>query len=294
MVQYVYQRDTVPVGEKLKLEIQFNDSAGNAKDADATPNIQIRDAVGTTAFVQTTSGVTRIGLGHYRYELTVPDGYISGVWNDIWRGSLDGYAITNIFDFRVDSKGDIQAVGTIVEPDSVLGDDVVDNWNQAEIKNLNILLRMLKARLRNNAYDASGNPCNVFADNDLITFLCASLSEFNMTPTLTSYTFEDINTSTLFADVLTQGAMLVAWSGQAILESGREFTITDNGVVVQPPPVSSTINTQYSANLADYRSKLKEIKRNLRPSAVGMGAGSILTSNPSVRRLRHLAERRII
>jgi hypothetical protein len=294
MVLFVYNRDSVPVGEDLYLEVQFNDSAGNPKDADATPSFQIEDGAGQIVYIRTTNSVSRLSLGRYRYKLTVPDGYVPGTWNDIWQGTLDGYAITATFDFLVDSQGKIEATGTIVEPDSELGDDDSVAYSQEEIKNINVLLKLLKSKLRNNAFTPAGDPCNVFADDDLINFLCSSLSEFNMTPTITGFGFDDSTTVTLFADILTQGAMLIAWTGMAVIESGREFTITDQGVIVQPPPVSSTITGMISAHLSDYRAKLKEIKRNLRPGPLGMGAGSILVQNPSLRRLRHRRENRII
>lgn len=295
MVQFVYDRSAVPVGEDLKLEVQFSDAAGNSKDADSTPTIEITDGAGQVVLAQTSQSVERLGLGHYRYQLTAPEGYITGIWNDIWRGTLDGYSIVNIFDFLVNSQGKINAIETIVEPDSELGDDDSVPYTQDEIKNINVLLKLLKSRLRNNAFTPAGDPCNVFADEDLINFLCASLSEFNMTPTITGFTFADPNTSTLFADILTQGAMLIAWSGQAILEAGREFSLVDSGVQINPPPVSSTINTQYQANLTDYRAKLTRIKVNLRPSPRGLGAGNILASrNPKILQLRHRSENRII
>lgn len=294
MAQFVYQRDSVPVGEKILLDVQFRDSAGNSKDADATPTLQVLDGAGQTVVAETSQSISRLGLGFYRYELTVPSGYVPGIWNDTWVGLIDGYQITATFDFLVNSEGSIDAVGTIVEPDSELGDDDSAEFTQAEIKNINVLLKVLKSRLRNNAFTPSGNACNVFADEDLINFLCTSLSEFNMTPTITGFTFEDSIVVSMFSDIITQGAMLIAWSGQAILESGREFTITDNGVVVQPPPVSSTISAQISAHLSDYRAKLKEIKRNLRPGPLGLGAGSILVSHPGVRRLRHRRENRLL
>lgn len=294
MPQFVYLRDAVPVGEVLKLEVQFYDSAGNFKDTDSTPTVEILDASNAVVRAASTTDVIRIGLGLYQLELTVPSGFDEGVWNDIWTADTDGYELISVFDFTVNSAGTAEAVGTTVEPDLELGDEPVLEYTQIEIKHINILLKILKSKLRNNAFKPDGTICNVFDDEDLITFLCSSLSEFNMTPTLTGYTFADVNVVALFSDILTQGAMLIAWGAQAVLEAGREFTITDNGVVVQPPPVSTTINTHITAHLADYRSKLREIKRNLRPGPLGMGAGSILVASPAARRLRHRRENQII
>lgn len=294
MTRFVYLRNAVPVGSDLMLDVQYLDSAGNSKDADTVPTVEILDASGAVVRADGATNVARFGLGYYRLKFTVPDGFTAGTWNDIWTAPLDGYTLVTAFDFFVNSQGSVKAVGTVVEPEVALGDDYVYTYSQAAVKNINYLLKLLKTKLRNTAFKPDGSVCNVFDDQDLIQFIIASLSEFNATPTMTGFTFEDPNVIGIFADIIAQGGMLMAWSGQAILESGREFTITDNGVVVQPPPVSATINAQYSANLSDYRAKLKEIKRNLRPGPLGLGAGSLLVGNPAVKRLRHRKENIII
>lgn len=294
MARFTYLRDSVPVGEVIRLETQFTDSAGNPKDADNTPTIRITDAAATVVLATTSQLVVRTGLGRYRYEFTVPDSYTSGTWNDRWIGTVDGYQLTATFDFHVDSRGEIEAITTVPEPDMELGDEVLNVFSQEEIRGINILLKMLNSKLRNIAFKPDGTRCDVFSQDDLIMFICAALSEFNATPTITDFIFSDLAVYTTFADVITTGAMLQAWAGQAILEAGKEWTITDNGVTVTPPPVSSSITNIYNAQLADYRAKLKEIKRNLRPSPRGMGAGSILVNNPALRRLRHRRENRII
>jgi len=294
MAQFIYDRAGVPVSESIDLEVVFYDVAGNPKDTDSVPTIQIVDSSSSVVVSATAQGIISMSQGHYRFPLTVPTGYARGVWRDTWTGTLDGYAVSAVFDFIVNSQGSIEAVGTVTEPELELGDDNGVEFNQDEIRNINILLKMLKSRLRNTAFSPDGTPCNVFADADLISFICSALSEFNMTPTISGFTFADPVVSTLFADVLTQGSMLIAWAGQAILEAGREFQITDAGVQILPPPVSSTITAQYNAQLVDYRGKLKEIKRNLRAMPRGLGAGSILTRNPQVLRQRHRREGRIL
>ena len=294
MARFTYLRDAVPVGEVIRLEAQFADSAGNPKDTTTTPTISIMDANGAIAVVATSQLVIRIGLGRYRYQLTVPDGYTSGTWNDTWVGVVDGYQLQAIFDFHVDSRGSISAVGTTPEPDMEIGDEVKHVYHQEEIRGINILLKTLSSKLRNIAFKADGSRCDVFEQDDLVEFLCSGLSEFNSTPTITGFSFADQAVYTTFKDVITTGAMLQAWYGQAILESGKEWTITDNGVTITPPGVSSAITNIYNSQLSDYRAKLKEIKRNLRPSPRGMGAGSILVNNPALRRLRHRSENRII
>lgn len=54
--------------------------------------------------------------------------------------------------------------------------------------------------------------------------------------------------------------MLYALASQALLERGREFQTTDNGVTFNPPSISELLNTQYSVLLQHHWEKLKTIK----------------------------------
>lgn len=294
MAKYTYTREAVPVGEVISLEIQFKDVAGNFKDSDDYPSIQIVDASSSVALATTSSGIIRTGVGKYKFDLTVPSGFTSGVWTDIWTGTIDGYPVSSAFDFYVDSTGSVDAVGNIVQPPMQIGDEPIYNYSQEEIRGINFLLKILKSRIQNSFVRPDGSPCNVFSNNDLVGFLSASLSEFNATPAITAYYFSNTLTYTTFADIITQGAYLIAMASIAVIEAGREFTLNDNGVTVNPPPVSSTITGLHSQLLSDYRAKLKEIKRNHRAPPIGMGAGAILVVSPQVRRLRHLRERQIL
>lgn len=291
-----YQRDAVPVGEKIRLEVLFKDSAENPKDTDSTPTIEIQDAASAEVLAATSNGVIRTAKGRYRYELIVPSSFMSGIWNDIWRGTMDGYDLIDVFDFTVNSQGTIETTGASVpETEYTLDDEEISyEYTQEEIRGILILRGMLKNRLRSTQYKPDGSTCPIFSNELLNTFLCAALAELNATPTLTTYSFADNVIQTLAADLMTQGAMLIAWSSQAIIEAGFELTVNDNGVTVNPPPVSSTITTMYNTQLSDYRAKLKEFKRNHRPGPVGMGAGSLLVINPVYRRLRHRRENRLI
>lgn len=288
MARYVYKRDAVPVGELIKLEAQFTDSAGNSKDADFFPTVEITDSSSIEVRVASASQVFRTSVGNYRLEFTVPDGYDTGLWTDLWVGTIDGYQISNAFDFTVNSLGTIEASGASV-PDKIytLDDDDLDPvFSQEEIKGILRLRRMLKARLRSVAFKPDGSSCPRISNDILTEALWASLAELNATPVFTSYTFADQNIQTLASDLITQGAMLIAWSAQSVIEAGNEFTVNDNGVTVNPPPVSQAINTQYSAQMSDYRAKLKEFKRNHRPRAIGISMGGSF-SNIAYRRFRH-------
>ncbi len=298
MPRYTYNRDGTPVGETIVLEVAFADILGNPKDSDSTPTVSIIDEDGTTVRATSATGVDWIGVGKYRLEFDVPDGYTSGTWSDTWTGAVDGYQINAAFNFLVSSIGTITATGpSVVDPAIEIGDDPwpsLTDYSQNAKANINFLLKLLKSRLRSTGFKPDGSKCDLFSNDDLLQFLNIALSEFNLTPTITGFTFDDSLTRTLFADILTQGAMLAAWSGQAILEAGREYTINDNGATIQPPPVSSTISSMFNTQLSDYRNKMKEAKRNMRPAPLGMSGGSLFARQPATQRLRWLKEKTIL
>ena len=121
-----------------------------------------------------------------------------------------------------------------------------------------------------------------------------SLSSFNQIPHFTRFTFADPQIYVIFADVIIQGAVLLALAAQALIERGREFTLNDNGVTYQPPQISELLNTEYTTQLANYTEKLKVIKCNLKPHPLGLGSFRCNSVAPAFMRLRHLREHQII
>jgi hypothetical protein len=84
----------------------------------------------------------------------------------------------------------------------------------------------------------------------------------------------------------------MALASQALIERGREFNITDNGVNFVPPTISELLNTQYSTLLTAYNERLKYIKNSMRPSPTSLGTFR-LGANVSFRNLRHRRERQL-
>jgi hypothetical protein len=161
---------------------------------------------------------------------------------------------------------------------------------------------MLKCRVKNNGVrkvpDGQGGyveiPCNVFTDAELICFLVNSLSSFNQYPHFTQFTFANSQIYTIFAEIIVQGAVLLALAAQSLVEKGREFTMVDNGISYQPPAVADMLNTQYSTQLGDYKEKLKMIKKSLPPVPKGLGTFRVTAISPAFLRLRHLRQRQIL
>jgi hypothetical protein len=293
--QYRYKRSAVPVGGQIRLETQFFDSAGNKKDPESFPTVEIFDGDGYLVRAASAASVTRPALGKFRLEYTIPDGYVAGVWTDVWDATVDGYALNSVFDFNVDPGGSIVAAGsTVTVPTMKIGDKPNVKYTQAEIYGINILMEMLRFRLHNTQFGRDGQRCDIFSIDEMLDFLRLALSEFNATPTFTSYTFADGAIYGIFADLIVEGSYLKAVSSIIPTEAAKEGLLTDNGITLTPASVSAALNNVHSGLYSEYRNRVKEAKRNHRPPPIGMGAGSILASSPLYRRLRARKENQLI
>ena len=291
--------DIIGTGDIVQLKTLFRDENGVPKNLAALPTIQITSPDSYIYLSTTSNGVYNVATGTYAYDLTVPITGPVGVWIDSWNGLLgaDGYTdvLSGTFNFIVSNVG----LGQPHLPDGYeqLGDEPNGVLSQKAIHNLNQLIHILRRRLQSSGWhmikDEHGNlvreNCDIFSVDELFTFLCSSLSEFNSTPHFTGFTWED-QTILDFRDVIVEGAYIIALASKALIEVGREFTISDNGLNFQPPPVSAMLNGQFSTLLGPYRLKLAEIKHNCKPSPLGLGTLRLTAVSPSVLRLRHRRE----
>lgn len=287
-------------GDTIRLRAQFNGSDGQPADTDSFPSITIVQPTGGVIIGPTSAGVFHESTGVYGFDLEVglmPD---IGVWRDIWQGTLSGFTVTNEFTFQVNTT-QLPAINT--DGYKHLGDDPGFNYSQNAICNINNLLKSLRARLKSSGNhrttDEFGNiifaDCDIFSTDQLVTFVAHALSEFNEIPHFTFFTFEDTPIIEQFHAVLVQGAVLMALSSQALIERGREFQITDNGIGFTPPTISEMLSTQWSTELANWYQKIDLIKKNLKPGPLGLGTFSATRGAiPLVRRLRTLRARQII
>lgn len=194
-------------------------------------------------------------------------------------------------------------LGTSDDPDGdQIGDPARITYTEDEIQGINILLGMLKARLKNDieveTTDAFGNitytQCSVFTDDELTWFLRCSLSEFNQTPHFTDFTFDMEVIYDRFAYIIVEGAFILAMAAQMLIEAGREFTITDNGITMNPPPLSTVLNNELSQFVSRHTDMLHKIKWSIKPTPLGFGGFRVLAVSPNFMRLRHLRQRRIV
>lgn len=287
-------------GRDIDLYVKFTDQGGEAINADSTPKVTITDSDGTVWRTSSSSGISLYeNPGIYKLTYSIPDNCADGYVVDLWTAEIGNETISSSFLFYVSSSAQIE---DIEKPEYEPGDDVDFEFTQAEVQGLNVLLKILGKRLKNSGTrkvsDGNGgftdSTCNVFSVDEMTCFLVNSLSEFNQIPHFTSFTFADPSIYGIFADVIIQGAVILALAAQALIEKGREFTVTDNGISFQPPAVSELLNNQYTAQLADYKEKVKFIKCNLKPSPVGLGTFRVSAMSPAYTRLRHLRAKQLI
>jgi hypothetical protein len=286
--------------EEAHLTISFKDTSGKPIDTDSFPTISIVQPSGLVLLAPTSIGVEKHGCGMYSYTFKIPIGASLGVWTDIWLGYINGFRIESSFNFIVMAT-ELPQVST--DGRVHLGDDPGFQYSECAIRNINKLMKSLRARLnsagKSKGKDSFGNDIwqdtDIFSTDVLTTFLATVLWDFNQIPYFTSFRFEEDGFIDQFGEILVEGATLQALASIALLEKGREYQITDNGLSFNPPTMSELLQTQYSTLLTSYNDRLKYIKNSLRPHPRGLGLfGMNSGMNPAYRRLRHLRERRII
>jgi hypothetical protein len=290
----------IDVTNIVQLVAVFTNQSGIPVNTDILPSITMVQPSGTVAFGPTTAGVMQLNVGTYQFDFSVPYDGPYGIWNDVWTGTVGGNLMQNSLQFIVvntDVARTINSDGYVA-----LGDDPGFDFSQNAIRNVNKLIKALKTRLNSDgkakSTDAYGNviyvDCSIYSIETLTNTLAQSLTMFNETPYFTFFTFEDTDMVNQFFNVIIDGATLIALASQALIERGREFAITDNGVSYTPPLVSELLNTQYTTLLTAHTEHLKYIKNSLRPSPKGLGTFRGLANNPSFMRLRHLRQRQLI
>lgn len=284
--------------DTVRLDVVFRDGYGNPVDLDSFPSLTVVQPSGGVILGPTSAGVFRTDVGQYGFDFSVGLQGPVGVWRDIWQGTLSGSPVYQELMFIVFTS---QTPAINSDGYVHLGDDPGFNYSQNAIKNINNLLKLLRARLKSSGkhrtIDEFGNivfaDCDIFTTDQLVTFLAMSLCEFNETPHFTFFTFEDTPIIENFCGILVQGAALMALSSQALIERGREFQITDNGIGFTPPTISEMLSTQWTTELTNWYDRVKLIKFNLKPSPLGLGTLRILGVSPQARRLRLLRARQV-
>lgn len=286
--------------DQVNLTATFYDVYGNPANTDQFPTIAIIQPSGLVGLPPTTAGVQQLDVGKYLFQYTVGINPAYGVWQDLWQGTVAGQTTIQTLSFVVSDQDLPQLVNS--DGYQSLGDLSRLDYSQLAIHNINLLMRTLRARLNSSGKakttDGYGNTiyvnCDIFSTDMLVSFIADALTKFNEVPYFTWFNFEDTAIIGMFHNVIVEGATLMALASQALIEKGREYTITDNGVSFTPPSISELLSTQWSTLLTAHTEKLKYIKNSMRPKPIGLGTFSMTGSmSPVVKNLRLLRARQI-
>lgn len=297
MTQMRRRSETVQVTDTVQLRAEFKDGSKEPIRLDSFPMVSITQPSGLVTKGKSSHGVYHVEPGVYGFDYTVDINGPIGVYTDQWTGLVNGFPIQGAFNFVV-ANTQLQSITT--DERAHLGDDVGFNYTQTAIFNIDKIIKGLRASLKSQGKikmrDKYGEERwvdgDIFTVDQLVTYCALSLSDFNETPFFTMFTFEDSPFVDQFLTILVKGARLYALAAQALLEKGREFQITDNGLSFTPPTVAEMLSSQYNTQFAQYFEQLKYIKQQFRPAPKGLGTLTISTTNPNIMRLRHLRARR--
>jgi hypothetical protein len=149
------------------------------------------------------------------------------------------------------------------------------NWlREADMSaksNLSFLTKLLETRLRSKGFvkvlDESGEEIyvehSIYDTDTLHNALTLSLSEFNQTPMVTDYTFENTDFVRRYASILVDGAALYCLAGQALVEKGREFDYAEANIEFTNPCMSQLMMEQYRVLLPVHYNKLNNLKSRI-------------------------------
>ena len=274
---------------------------GTLIELDTYPSISIVSPDNNVIMPFTSMGVFRIDLGHFAYDFPVTIGTSQGIFCDNWRGFWGGNQPYNSYNFVVSYT---QMPGSINDGYEIisLGDEPGFDFSQNELKNINKLLALLRARLNSKGKalikDKWGNSqlvdCDVFNIPDLTLFLIGSLSSFNEIPFFTDFTMEDSEFFNQFESIIVTRALIEALYSKSAIEKAREMTINDNGISLQIPGIADILMSQATTMLGNWNEQVKNIKNSMRMRPLGLGGFYLTNASPAIRRLRFLRARQIL
>lgn len=281
MVTYRSRGEIINQTETVQLRAAFySSSTGELTDLDLFPTIKIIQPSGNLALGPTSAGVYHLSTGLYGFDYALGVNSSLGVWTDFWQGKLVSDILVKELNFVVQNTQMpmINSDGYVA-----LGDDAPFHFSQTAIVNLNKLIKGLKARLNSSgksiSYDQFGNKiyvdCDIFDPQSLVTFLTMSLSLFNQVPYFTAFTFDDTEIITIFFSILIQGATIYALASKALIEKGREFTVSDSGISFNPASLGDLISSQWNTELTNHTEMIKYLKNSMRSAPMGLGVMSL-------------------
>lgn len=221
--------------------------------------------------------------------------YIAGVIPRIdYSNTYDEGTWTNGYGF--DGTQDLPATGGERTDRNAYGDGFWDGIQYEDLYEETISPKGMKmkdmsaAMLRAALKDTDSRSW-AFTEDEIDMYLEIGLSNFNQTPMFTGFRWGDLEHRWLSLIML--GGQVAALYAQGLIEAGKEFSITDNGISFTPPPISGHMQSTASQLLGFYTTQLANVKGNMKPSPMAVGTFRVLAIHPAFLRIRHLREKAI-
>ena len=123
----------------------------------------------------------------------------------------------------------------------------------------------------------------------IYNYKCAmdmSISQINQTPTTT--TFQYGNFPHQWTNLLVLGTLVHVLPKLILLEQAKQMKFADQGQEWTPPPLVEALKDLRKEFKEDFNDMRKEIKHNVRPSAMGVGSLHALFISPQLMKWRHV------
>ncbi len=266
---------TVAQGQSIRLDVQFLNKANQLVDPDDL-ELSVFNPANTLVVDGAVVGVsvgdiTNINVGRYYYDLTLASNAPAGTYIVTWAGVIEGNS------FEKDDIFSVVLAGTSIAAANVFFE------TDKKIRVAALLRTYLKDRdARNYAFE----------NDEVSLFLDGALSDINAWPTFTSYDWLTVPGD--WMHLLAMGGQVMALYAQTLIEAGREFQITDNGIQFNPPGLSSAMQSIAATLVQQYAERKEKLKYNIKPEPRAVGTYRVLAVNPYLIRLRHLREKRIV
>lgn len=147
---------------------------------------------------------------------------------------------------------------------SRLSQAIENDFTELAQHNVNNLLKLFKARLNSSSesMDAQGNKVEVdiFTTNQLVIFLATALEAVNTYPPFTNFSFDDTKFIEAFSPLIIQYATYLATTSKALIEKGREFKTSDNGIEFEPPNLADALMVLGNGEFDRWFMTIKECK----------------------------------
>jgi len=234
-MQFLYR------GQKERIWAEFKDENFDLIDASGSVTVKIMYQTGA---LKVAAGVgIHDSTGRYYYTITPDGSWAYGYYGAWWSGYIQGVYTTQ----------DVPNIFRVKDP--------------AEAVIEGALLDALRSKLYMHL-DAGGYRNKYLSNREMLDFLQNGLDWFNAEPPLiTSFTFKNLPTQ--YYRVIELGAIIHALIGLEILEAGKHFSYSDNGISITRDRSGKYLNI-YQSLTSSYLEELKRIKQMYAFNNVGM------------------------